>query len=239
MGQVPHYLIIGNGRVARHFAHYFSELGIAYSVWHRHQSIETLSLLLQQSSHVLVLIKDDVIEAFINHYLNSYQGYIIHFSGSLVSELAYGAHPLSTFNDALYSRDVYERIPFFVDHDAPVFAELLPGLPNPHVILNKSQKEKYHALCVMAGNFTCMLWQKLFASFESELNIPNEMAHPYLQQQVHNLIHFPADALTGPLVRRDQKTIEKHLAALSEDPFQKIYESFVECYQQMKRGEPV
>ncbi|EKD71772.1 MAG: hypothetical protein ACD_46C00103G0013, partial [uncultured bacterium] len=131
----------------------------------------------------------------------------------------------------------YQSIPFILDHDAPSFSELLPGLPNSHVRLHKSLKAKYHALCVMSGNFSCLLWQKLFSDFEKELKLPREVAYPYLQQQMHNLIDNPTQALTGPLIRGDTKTIEKNLSALEGDPFKQVYESFIACYQQMKGGQ--
>jgi hypothetical protein len=41
-------------------------------------------------------------------------------------------------------------------------------------------------------------------------------------------------ALTGPLVRNDQKTLQKNLQALKHDPFEKIYENFILCYQKLK-----
>ncbi len=237
MRQVPHYLLIGNGRVSRHFQHYFSLLNISYSVWQRNLSLSELNEQLKCCTHVLILIRDNVIESFITDNLNNTTAFIIHFSGSLVSDKAYGAHPLMTFNHDLYPKERYETLHFVVDADAPPFDNLLPGLPNPHVRLEKKLKDKYHALCVLSGNFSCMLWQKLFSSFENEFNIPQTVAHAYLQQQTQNLLTHYQSALTGPLVRGDTKTIEKNILALTEDSFQSIYQSFVSCYQlQNKKG---
>jgi hypothetical protein len=140
------------------------------------------------------------------------------------------------FGKQLYTLSQYQSVPFIIDHDAPPFDELLPGLSNQHVILQKSLKPKYHALCVLGGNFSCMLWQKLFAGFETELNLPPSMAHAYLLQHTQNLLSDPESALTGPLVRRDANTILRNFAALDADPFQDIYQSFVSCYQQLSRG---
>jgi predicted short-subunit dehydrogenase-like oxidoreductase (DUF2520 family) len=233
MRQVPRYLLIGNGRVARHFQHYFSLLGLSFTAWHRSQPDTALTQQLHDATHVLILISDQQIETFIEQRLNHNQAMLIHFSGSLISQTAYGAHPLMTFSQALYSLEHYQKIPFVIDHDAPAFDRLLPGLPNVHVRLEKSLKEKYHALCVLSGNFSCLLWQKLLVSFEEEFHFPREMAHLYLQQQTNNVISNPKTALTGPLVRNDVTTIQKNLAALKGDPFEKVYESFVACYQQL------
>lgn len=232
MRQVPaNYLMIGNGRLARHFQHYFSLLDLTFNTWHRGQPFEDLHPKTKIASHILVLISDQAIETFIKTHLPA-SATIIHCSGSLVTESAYGAHPLMTFGTRLYDLNTYQSIPFIIDDNAPDFGELLPGLPNPHQRLDRALKAKYHALCVLSGNFTCMLWQKLFQDFAKELNLTPELAHPYLQQQMQNLMIDPQTALTGPLVRGDQATIAKNIKALNQDPIQDIYKSFVKYYQE-------
>ena len=165
--------------------------------------------------------------------MRDYSGLAIHFSGSLVSDHVIGAHPLQSFNTGLYTLEQYQQIPFVIDHDAPDFKSLLPGLMNHHVRLNKSKKSKYHALCVLSGNFSCLLWQKLFSSLEDEFHLPKEIAHVYLRQQMQNLLDAPENALTGPLVRGDTQTISRHLRALTGDEFKDVYASFVACYDKM------
>lgn len=233
MRQVPHYLIIGRGRVAKHFQHYFSQLQLSHSSWHRQESLAQLHSELESTTHVLLLINDQAIAPFIAEHLQEVKAMLIHFSGSLVLDGAFGAHPLMTFNDSLYDLSQYKNIPFIIDHNAPAFADVLPGLANPHSRLHTSLKPKYHALCVLSGNVSCLLWQKLFSTLQNEFHIPAEIAHPYLQQQMQNLLLHPDTALTGPLVRRDMATITKNISALEGDAFQTIYKSVVECYQQI------
>ena len=235
MRQVPHFLIIGRGRLARHLTHYFSLLQFSYRVWHRGMSIQLLQQHLHESTHVLLAIRDDAIDAFYQDHLQHIHIIPVHFSGSTVNKVIYGAHPLMTFHDKLYDLARYQSIPFIVDDHAPDFSSLLPGLPNIHVRLSSEKKAKYHALCVLSGNFSCILWQKLFDTFSNEFNIPSSFAHPYLMQQIQNLLLHPQSALTGPLVRQDHSTIENNLKALEGDPFQLIYKSFVDCYQQSIR----
>lgn len=234
MRQVPHYLIIGNGRVARHFQYYFSLLKLSFSTWNRAQSIEKLQYLLTQVSHIFILINDHAIDLFCQTYCQKIPAYCIHFSGSHHSPYAFGAHPLMTFNEGLYTLVDYQAIPFVMDEDTPAFAELFPGLSNRNIRLNKELKAKYHALCVMSGNFGCLLWHKLFHTFEQEFNLPASIAYPYLRQQMQNLMVDAKTALTGPLVRGDTATLTKNIKALENDPFQKIYLSFIECYQEVK-----
>lgn len=231
MRQVPtRYLIIGNGRLARHMYHYLTLLQLPVNLWHRSQNLNDLAEKLALATHVLVLISDSAIEPFIDSHLQTTSALIMHCSGSLISKAAYGVHPLMTFGPHLYEEAQYARIPFIIDEDAPCFADLLPGVPNPYQRLSKSLKAKYHALCVLSGNFTCMLWQKLFVAFKDELKISPELAYPYLEQQIQNLLIDPEKALTGPISRGDHVTIAKNIAALAGDPFQEVYRSFVNCH---------
>lgn len=235
MRQVPTYLIIGNGRIARHFCHYFSLLKIKkYSQWHRSEPLELLHERAAQATHILVLIKDSAIEPFIDAHLAAYPAKKIHFSGSLVSKKAYGAHPLMTFGPELYTLEKYLTIPFVVDAKAPVFSELLPNLHNPNVRLSAKQKAKYHAMCVLAGNFTCILWQKFFGTLTEEFVFPPHFGDLYLRQQMENLIRDYKTALTGPLARGDAATIKSNLDALKGDAFHDVYQSFVRAYNAEK-----
>lgn len=234
MRQVPCYLLIGNGCISKHFQQYFQLLKISFNVWDRkNHSIATLKLLTHTASHILIAISDQAIDEFIQQHLSDIDALCIHFSGSLICRQAFGAHPLMTFNNTLYDLKCYQSISFIIDDDAPSFNHLLPGLTNPHVRLHRSLKAKYHALCVLSGNFSCLLWQRFFSVLQNEFHLPKTVAYPYLMQQMKNIIHDPSSALTGPLVRHDTETIIKNIAALEDDPFQKIYQSFVDCYFQM------
>ena len=231
MSLATHYLIVGNGRVATHFCHYFSLLHIGFSTWNRGQAETELNQKLSFATHVLVLITDNAIEPFVKTHRKKNKSIWIHFSGALVCKDIYGAHPLMTFSQPIYSIDTYQKIPFVLDDDAPEFNLLLPELPNQHFYLDKNKKAKYHALCVLSANFSCLLWQKLFSDFQNQLHLPAEIAHPYLLQQTQNLLTDFSSALTGPLVRNDLITIEKNLKALTGDAFQCIYKAFVDCYR--------
>ena len=227
MRRVPDYLIIGNGRVARHMLHYLSLLNIEAEHWHRGQDYSALG----DAKNILVLISDGAIESFIAEHLSDKKGLKIHFSGSLVTSLAIGAHPLMTFGPKLYDIEKYQKMYFVLDQDAPDFADVLPNLSNQHVRLEKKDKAKYHAMCVMAANYSCLLWNKLFDVFEREFDFPAETAFPLLQQQTENLLQDHQNALTGPLVRGDDQTILRNLEALNDDTYQDIYKIFVETYR--------
>lgn len=234
MEQVPTYLIVGDGRMARHVSFYFGELGISYSGWARKTHSERdLRVFSENASHVLILISDGAIESFINEHRCLRSKTLIHFSGSLVTSLAHGVHPLMTFTEDLYTIELYKKISFICDAEAPSFSELFPKLPNLSYTLPAKLKPRYHALCVMSNNFTTLLWQKFYLELDQILNIPADAIHPFLEQTLQNLKNHPMTALTGPLVRNDKSTINANLKALENDPFQSVYKVFVETYNKL------
>jgi predicted short-subunit dehydrogenase-like oxidoreductase (DUF2520 family) len=224
------YMIIGDGRVARHFAHYLSILGLRFRRWARRTSPDAdLQQLIAESTHVAILISDSAIEDFIQDHPSLSGKTLIHFSGCLVTPLAYGAHPLMTFTEKLYSRDRYLKIPFVLDRGRLTFQDLLPGLENSHFYIDPKLRPLYHALCVASGNFTTILWDQFFSTLNGKLGLPKEVAYPYLQQVSQNLRDSSVPPLTGPLARRDLETIVANLRALEGDPLQKIYCGFLEA----------
>lgn len=224
--QTPDYLVVGDGRMAKHFCHYLQLLGLPFEKWSR-KSSRPLGEAFANHERVVLLITDNAIVDFIQTNARDLEGkLLIHFSGCLVTPLAYGAHPLQTFGSDLYHRDDYLQIPFIIDDNAPPVSQLLPGLNNPTSRIATRQKPLYHSLCVMAGNFTTILWQKFFRDIQA-LGLPPEFGHGYLDQIAKNLHTDAEHALTGPIARNDLQTIAANINALSGDTFQEVYRAFV------------
>lgn len=230
MRQVPHYLIIGSGRMAKHICYYFDCLGLSYQTWSRKANqLAALPNLLTTATHVLLLITDSVIDQFIteNVCLQKSKAILIHFSGSLLSKYAVTAHPLYTFTYELYSPEIYPKIPFIIEENNFGFSTLFPGLNNSHYVIKQEQKAYYHAMCVLANNFTTLLWQKFFAAMQENLKIKKEDLLPYLTQTFENLKNHSDTALTGPISRKDKSTLATNIAALENDEYQTIFKAFV------------
>lgn len=86
------------------------------------------------------------------------------------------------------------------------------------------------------GNFTTILWQKVFGVFETELKLPSYILLPYLMRTADNLAVDGAGALTGPFVRNDTGTIEKHRAAMDRIGWMDLYDEFYRVYK-IENGE--
>ena len=137
-----------------------------------------------------------------------------------------------TFGHDLYDLATYRSVPFILDSGGTPFDQLLPGLPNPSFTIPASDRPYYHALCVMAGNFSTILWQKLFDELQGRFGIPGSAARPYLAQVTTNLLADASRSLTGPLARGDVETIGANLTALEGDPFHAVYAAFARAYAQ-------
>lgn len=263
MGQVPgraDLLLIGDGRLAGHLSHYFRTRQLTVTRWSRRQGafgaagprapdagdagrrrdpLEALPELLARADRVLLAIRDDALPGFIRAHRLVPPGrpetVWVHFSGSVVVDGAWSAHPLCTFAGSPYPPEIYRSIPFIVEQEGPPLDELIPGLDNPTAAIPRATKPLYHALCVSAGNFTQLLWQELFRGFEERLGLPATFAVPYLRQTRLNLEQGldqgrGQEVLTGPLARRDDDTIRRNLAALHDAGLHDlagVYEAFL------------
>ncbi len=226
------YGIVGDGHMAQHMGCYFELLHIPYHRWSRRLERDTsisLDTAIGSCQVVLVLVSDVAIEPFITSHPELAGKTLVHFSGSLTTAHAQGMHPLSTFAGDLYPLSTYVTIPFVCEEGPHLFDGLFPELPNPHYRIATELRPLYHSLAVMGGNFTAILWNKLFDTFEQRLGLPRTVAVPYLKQVALNLELAPADAATGPFVRGDGQTVDANIAALDGDPFQAVYRAFVEA----------
>jgi len=238
---MTNYAIVGGGRLARHFSEYFRQLEILHTRWTRDprssfnsfaipDARQRLQATIREADRVLLLVSDDSIVTVLRQYPFLHEKQLIHCSGSLSVPGVAGAHPLMTFAGQLYPLDTYRRIPFVLEAGAG-FNNLFPGLQNPHFVIGAGDKSRYHAMCVMAGNFSQLLWKSVADRFERDLDLPAGILHPYLRQAAENFISSPNSALTGPLARNDGKTIERNLSALGDDPLEDLYAAFMRFYQ--------
>jgi predicted short-subunit dehydrogenase-like oxidoreductase (DUF2520 family) len=232
MRQVPVYAVIGDGKVARQFTQFLEFKKISFAKWQRNSTWKHLVGTVGPASHVLLLISDSAIDDFVDSHQNILKDKIlVHCSGSLLSKKAFSAHPLQSFCFGNFNAERFEKIPFIIEESGPSFSDLLPAFSNPHFAIKRENKPYYHSLCVMANNFTTVLWQKLFHEFEGRLQIPPSVAFPILEQTLANLKSDFRNALTGPLAREDFSTLEKNMRSLEGDPFQAVFREFVNMHR--------
>jgi hypothetical protein len=252
MGQVPahagspaHHLLIGSGKLSRHFARYFSELGLSFESWRTPRDLGTDLYRNFRATHVWILVSDRAIASVAKtlreglvefgkaHLPNGDDPFFLHASGATIVPEVVGAHPLMTFGEVLYDLETYRRVPFVIENrfDGRSPAEVLGGLPNLAVYLDPEKRALYHSLVSVAGNFPALLWADVFSRFEGELGLSRNLLAPFLFRTLANVLASGDDALTGPLVRGDLPTIKNHREALAGTPLSPIYGAFEEFFK--------
>lgn len=103
------------------------------------------------------------------------------------------------------------------------------------VAAGSEDRMKLHVAAVVVNNFTNYLYA-LAEQYCKKEGIDFRQLLPLIEETVDRLkTNSPADTLTGPAVRHDQPTIQKHLEILKDHPnLQKIYQLMTESIQQAK-----
>jgi hypothetical protein len=226
----PTYGLIGRGRVATHMAHYLKLEQQRCLQWHR-EIPDPPEQVLAGADIFLLAINDDAIAPFLERHPDLRERPVVHFSGSLVMDGASGLHPLMTFGPDVYELTAYRAVPFVWEAGGLGFHEAFPNLVNPSWPLDPELKPLYHALCVLSGNFTTLVWAKAFEDFEHRLGLPREILLPYLERTCRNTAAFGGDALTGSLARGDTETVERDLRALAGDPYADVFEALTRVFE--------
>lgn len=94
-------------------------------------------------------------------------------------------------------------------------------------------RAKLHVAAVVVNNFANHLYQ-LAADYCSKEGLDFKLLQPLIEETALRLRqHSPSEALTGPAVRHDKQTIEKHLEILNTHPkLRNIYLLMTESIQQ-------
>ncbi|MEM7646724.1 MAG: DUF2520 domain-containing protein [Pseudomonadota bacterium] len=236
MRQVPsqqRYIVIGDGRVAKHIQHYLDLNGADSFLWARSQNTwAELEAQIPWSTVALLCINDDQIEDFYKK-ISSFELEFVHFSGSFSHPAIRGFHPLMSFGHELYDKKIYEPISFIGSEPQSLFRSLFPIWENPYIEIQPDQKNLYHALCVLAGNGTTLIWEMVKKELLN-LGVPKESLNPYLSQVTDNILEESDGRMTGPWYRDDLKTIHKNQHALEESPLHSLYESLYKTSENLR-----
>ncbi len=164
---------------------------------------------------------------------------VVHTSGSvpldaLADKNRRGVfYPLQTFSKER-ALDL-NKVPVCVEAERPEDLKTLSSLAksisdNVHFI-DSGQRKALHLAAVFVNNFVNHLYQ-IGSRLCERHNIPFEVLQPLIKETAQKIVSLsPEDAQTGPARRNDQKTIEKHLALLSEEKHKEVYQLLTETIQ--------
>ena len=229
----PSYLtdaLFGTGRVGANIAAYLRSIGHAVTAITRADDETTATAAIKGADIVLAAIPDSALGDWRKKWDSAIADRpAVHFSGALVIEHMEGVHPLYSFPPTLLPVETMRAIAFALSDTARDFQALFPGAANPTFRIEDKARAHYHALAVLSGNLSAFLWNQTAKSFETRYGpAAKDALGAYFHSIVERYLESPDNSLTGPVVRRDEKTVTANLAALSDEPrLQGLYNAFL------------
>ena len=231
--------VIGSGHVAFHLAAgFFRELADSVNARH-HTHIDDLN---NSSEVYLCAVPDDSIREVVASMSGRIpeNAIVAHSSGVhgldvFPASIRHAGvfYPLQTFTRGIPVR--IADVPILIDARHKPDIGILTGLArsiSDKVVtgVSKSQKAQLHLAAVFVNNFPNYLF-RIASDICAANNLDFKLLRPLMLQTIHKLDFMePRAAQTGPAIRHDRKTIEKHSALLEEHPL------WTEIYALITRG---
>jgi len=242
MQATPTIVIVGSGRVAWHLGKRLKSKGlpIAQIIGRTASNIRPLAEALStnwsndftelrpDADWILVAVRDDAIE-MVAKQIAPYVGesLVTHTSGATPGKMLepyfqrFGVfYPLQSFS--MERSPVWSKIPFCVDAsndtDLLFLKKTAKTIGNLVYRVNDEQRALLHVAAVFANNFA----NHCFAIAEKlldENDLPFELMHPLMEETLAKALQdSPERMQTGPAVRGDVDTIQRHLNLLEQYP---------------------
>ena len=118
-----------------------------------------------------------------------------------------------------------------MDADFEILEKVAKALSNQVFKINETQRQALHVSAVFANNFVNHLYQ-ISNAICTENNIPFEVLKPLILETANKVMSLsPSEAQTGPAVRNDTQSIERHLSFLTNENQVKIYKILTQSIQ--------
>jgi predicted short-subunit dehydrogenase-like oxidoreductase (DUF2520 family) len=187
----------------------------------------------------VICVKDDAILA-VAQELQAFNGIIVHTSGAtdinVLKEAGlknYGVmYPLQTFSK---SRELAgSQIPFCLEASRiEVLNDLktIAGKLSPMLYeVNSEKRKQLHLAAVFACNFTNHLYARS-AEILNQHQMDFELLKPLIMETAAKVqTALPKDVQTGPAIRNDKLTMQKHVELLKDNP------ELVEIYETLSKS---
>ncbi len=195
--------------------------------------IEIKNIALDADIYIIAVV--DAAVAVVAAQLHLHGKLVIHTAGALTKHVLHNTSsnygviwPLQTLRK---ETEHIPEIPFILDANNDEALNLLQvfalTLSNKCGMANDAARVKLHVGAVVVSNFTNYLFA-LVDDFCEKENLDFTLFQPLINETVQRLKHHaPKDVQTGPAIRGDRTTINKHINLLSNYPeLSKYYKLF-------------
>lgn len=194
---------------------------------------------LAEADIYLLALPDDVISEF-SEKLPKNKSLVVHTSGAVsMNKLNDKNHrgvfyPLQSFSRRRLPD--YEKIPICIEAERSTDLRLLrklgESISNKVVEVNSEERSRLHLSAVFVNNFVNHLYH-ISETLLEEANLDFNLLKPLIRESALKIDTMSASqAQTGPALRGDIKTLEKHLHLLKDSQFKEIYEQLTSSIQE-------
>lgn len=247
-------VIIGSGNVAQHL---IKVMQIAANV-------NLVQVFARNKKSINHLVKDDKITSDYNA-IKEADVYIISVSDNAIAEVAENLpfknrlvvhtsgtselsvldaknrkgvfYPLQTFSK--FKEINFSSIPICLEaeneEDFKTLQSLSQNISEKVFPISSEQRKSLHVAAVFVCNFVNHMYT-IGNQICEEHNVPFEVLKPLIMETAQKISTLkPEDAQTGPALRNDTKTINKHLEFLQESNYQELYKLLTQSIQNVKK----
>lgn len=241
--------IIGSGNVAHHLIEAFEkapEIALVQVVARHPQALKAgvdpskiipNPALLQPVDLCIIAVSDHAIES-VSQEIKLKNCVVAHTSGSmpldiLAQDKRAVFYPLQTFskNKAVDFKNIPIALEASNAEDQQLLETVAKSISEQVYYINSEQRKALHVAAVFVCNFVNHLYV-LGEEICCEHQMPFDLLRPLIAETASKInVLAPKEAQTGPAIRRDQPTIEAHLAWLKNEPLKKIYSLLTQSIQ--------
>lgn len=193
----------------------------------------------KEAQLIFICVPDEEISKVADEFASSNlcwsNRFVFHCSGLLSSEilkpladrgaLIASFHPVQSFSQKKGNLKQFKGIYFGLEGDEKALhlaRKIIHLLGGYSILIKAEDKPLYHAACSMASNFFVLLLD-MAASLLKSIGLEEERAFktiiPLVQGTLQNVKELNIEAsLTGPVIRGDSQSVEKHLESLRKFP---------------------
>ena len=244
-------ILLGSGNVATHLFQAFSKAsGVeVVQVYSRTiskdfpESIQTSDFTQILEADVYIISVSDNAIAAVSNQLQFENRLVVHTSGStdfdvLGPKNKRGVfYPLQTFskNKAVDFRTIPICLETENTSDYEILERVAHSISNTVYKIDGKQRKALHVSAVFVCNFTNHLYQ-IGNEICKENDIPFQILQPLIEETAQKIKTLsPKEAQTGPAVRNDSKTLEKHIDFLTDENQKEIYKILTKSIQNVEK----
>jgi predicted short-subunit dehydrogenase-like oxidoreductase (DUF2520 family) len=196
------------------------------------EPITKLNRLVHDADLYILSVKDDAIRQVLENFPVR-EGFLVHTAGSVPMDVLEGyaarygvIYPLQTFSK---ERQVdFNTIPVCLEaanaSDLDFLEQIMRDLSSNIYHIDSTQRGYIHVAAVFACNFSNFM-MAMAQEILQKHDMPFDMMIPLIRETVDKAMdNSPVPSQTGPAIRGDQQTMERHLKLLEgSDKLQNLY----------------